>query len=101
MRIKFYFLAGYPIDNSGAGTSIISIHAQTDEATPRIVMDDQDGDEHSVGAVPGSTAVERATPGTKNYLVSVFANRYHETITAAEIDLIATQHDAQPRTRKV
>lgn len=66
----------------------VSLHAQTTEDPPRIILDDQDGDTHPIDPVEGVTAKDRVRPGCKTLIANIAA-RLGISVTVADIEEIA------------
>ncbi len=71
--------------------AIVSLRAVTTDAEPRVIVDDQDGDEHSVSAdqYAGSTPEEQAEAGAKSWIANVAAARQGIELTPADLQRIA------------
>jgi len=84
----FYFKATPTIVGYSA---ICSLYATTLGATPQVIIDDQEGDEHSVSADPyaGSEPADQAEAGAKSWIANVAAARQGIQLSVEDLQQIA------------
>jgi hypothetical protein len=59
----------YTLPVIAGGQATVRIHAETDEDPPRVLVEDQEGDEHQVSADPNELgARDKARAGCKAYV---------------------------------